>query len=502
MINPASESDVGILRQTVQLLLAENERLHRRLLELTRRLASAEGHTATQLELEIMRLQEQLQARTHQLFGASSEKRSRPEDKPSSTPKPAPRGHGPRPQPQLPIVEVEHPLDAADQMCPSCGGDLQPWDGQFETAEEIDVVERSFRIVRHKRQKYRCGCGSCIETALGPDKLIAGGRYSVDFAVAVAIDKYADHSPLARQVRAMSRHGLSVDTQTLWDQLWALSRHLLPSYEALGPYVRRAEVIGADETSWRLMEKAETTRWWVWALTAPDAVFYRILAERSARAAAQVLADYGGIVIADGYGAYEALRKQQQASGAGPPFTLAACWAHSRRKFVEAEPNYPEAKAMIDLIAELYQADAEAKAGSGADAITRRRAECAPILERMRHWLETTPALPKSSLGTAIRYTLNLWPGLTRFVAHPGIALDNNATERALRGVAIGRKNHYGSRSLRGTEVAALFYSLIESAKLAGIEPASYLREAARRAIRNPGTVTLPHQMLGTTDPA
>src|SRR5690606_24617897 len=103
MINPATESDVGLLRQTVQLLLAENERLHRRLIELTKRLATAEGHTATQLELEILRLQEQLQARTGQLFGASSEKRSRPEDNPSATPTPPPRGHGPRLQPQLPI---------------------------------------------------------------------------------------------------------------------------------------------------------------------------------------------------------------------------------------------------------------------------------------------------------------------------------------------------------------------------------------------------------------
>ncbi len=118
-------------------------------------------------------------------------------------------------------------------------------------------------------------------------------------------------------------------------------------------------------------------------------------------------------------------------------------------------------------------------------------------MKDIRDWLLTRRALPRSSLGRAIGYTLELWPGLTRFLVDPAIPSDNNHTERAMRGVAVGRKNHYGSRSQRGTEVAALFYSLIESAKLVeGVEPAQYLRQAARRAIDNPGTVTLPADLL------
>ena len=244
------ETNIERLRQMAVLLERENARLHQRLLALTRELAAARGAMATQLELELQHLQEPLAARTRQLFGASSEKRPRPEPPSGAHPAKPPRhGHGPRPQTQLPLVEVEHTLDEPDQICPQCGGELQAWTGQFETAEEVDVVERTFRIVRHKRQKYRCGCGSCVETALGPPKLIPGGRYAVACAVAVAIGKYADHLPLARQVRQMARLGLATDTQTLWDQLWALRKHLWPTYAALHPAVLAAPVIGCPAST-------------------------------------------------------------------------------------------------------------------------------------------------------------------------------------------------------------------------------------------------------------
>src|SRR5947199_2931604 len=236
------------------LLEAENARLHRRLGELTRALAQATGATQAQLELEVQRLQAQLAARTRALFGPSSERRGggTRDDAPSA---PAPRrGHGPRAQAGLPLVEVVHTRADEAAPCPQCGGTLEPWREQYEEAEEIDVVERSFRIVRHRRQKYRCRCGACLVTAPGPAKLVPGGRYSVDFAVTVAVAKYLDHLPLARQVRQMARVGLVVDTQTLWDQLLALSHHLTPTYEALVADVLTAPVLGADETTWQLME--------------------------------------------------------------------------------------------------------------------------------------------------------------------------------------------------------------------------------------------------------
>ena len=206
--------------------------------------------------------------------------------------------------------------------------------------------------------------------------------------------------------------------------------------------------------------------------------------------------------MADGYGAYGALAR------AGPGFTLAHCWAHVRRKFVEAEPHYPGPCAeALDLIGQLYAveracpgadlaASEEARAAALDLRARLRREQSAPIVEAIRVWAYQQRALPESSLGKAIAYMLGLWPGLTRCLDDPRIPLDNNATERGLRGMVLGRKNHYGSRSKRGTEVAALFYSLIESAKLCGVEPKAYLLQATRAALENPGTVTLPHALL------
>jgi transposase len=497
------EGDVERLRQVALLLQAENDRLHRRLALLLTENARLRGEDGADLQLEIALLQEQLDARTRALFAASSEKRpnAQHETRTGADESPTPRGHGPKEQPSLPVVEKVHTLEEPDKVCPKCGGDLREWQGQFEQSEEIDVVERSFRLVRHKRQKYRCSCGECIETALGPDKLITGGRYSIEFAVEVAIAKYADHLPLARQTRQMARQGLEVDTQTLWDQLYALARHLRPTHEALHDYVLASPVIGADETTWRLMgEESGGKTWWAWSVTRPEAVCYRIFPSRSAEAAGMILKSFRGIVVADGYSAYGALRRDAGSARDGPRFELAACWAHVRRKFLEAEADYSEAAEALQQIGQLYEIEARARQAPDSERIDRvrelRRTESVPIVKDIRDWLLARKALPRSSLGRAIGYTLELWPALTRFLVDPAIPIDNNHTERAMRGVAVGRKNHYGSRSQRGTEVAALFYSLIESAKLVGVEPARYLRHTARRAIDNPGTVTLPGGLL------
>ena len=159
------ETDIERLRQAALLLEQENARLFHRLETLAGELRDARGEEARSLQLEIAHLKEQLASRTKALFGDSSERRPCAEHKTNERKEPR-RGHGPREQKALPIVEVVHQLDEPDQACPSCGGDLHPMTDQFEEAEEIDVVERSFRIVRHKRQKYRCRCGAAIETAL------------------------------------------------------------------------------------------------------------------------------------------------------------------------------------------------------------------------------------------------------------------------------------------------------------------------------------------------
>jgi transposase len=498
--------DLDVMRQIAVLLQRENEKLHAKVDTLLTELATLRGGgdaTAEQLAF----LQELLARRERKLFGPSSERRPQPKAEEPAAPTPR-RGHGPTRQLNLPTTEVVHELPRDEQTCPQCGKPLKEWRGQTEDSEEITVVERRFVLVKHQRKKYRCACNGCVQTAPAPPRLatrpdVRGNRYSPEFAVEVAINKYLDHAPLERQARVMSREGLMIESQTLWDQLDALATVLQPTYEALRAYVLTAPVIGADETWWRLLGGPEKKRWWAWSVSRDDAVTYTILESRSQAAARHVLNGYRGIVVADGYGAYDALAR------AGPSFTLAHCWAHVRRKFVEAEPHYLEPCAeILRLIGELYAVerrfpDADVGTDEALQAAARelrataRREHSAPIIAAIRAWAHRQHgALPESSLGKAIAYMLGLWPGLIRFLDDPRIALDNNATERALRGMVVGRKNHYGSRSKRGTEVAALFYSLIESAKLCGVEPKAYLLQATRAALTTPGTVTLPHVLL------
>ena len=499
--------DPEILRQVARLLERENDTLHAKLQDLTRALSRLRGAgpSAAQRQFEI--LKELLAQREQALFGPSSEKRPRA-DEPPSAPAPVPRrGHGPKAQPELPHIRMVHVLREADRTCGACGGALREMTGQTEDSDEVTVVERQFVVLQHQRQKYRCACNGWVETAPGPVRLTSGPdrrgrRYSADFAVEVAVGKYLDHLPLERQVRVMRREGLMIDSQTLWDQLEALATVLQPTYEALRHYVLAAPVIGADETWWRFLQGRGAKRWWAWSVTREDAVAYTILESRSQEAARQVLNGYGGIVIADGYGAYDALAR------AGPRFTLAHCWAHVRRKFVEAEPHYPGPCAeVLQLIGQLYDVERasprldgavrdEERADALATRAALRTAQSTALVAEILAWAQRQRALPESSLGKAIAYLRGLWPGLTHFLKDPRIPLDNNATERGLRGMVVGRKNHYGSRSKRGTEVAALFYSLIESAKLCGVEPKAYLLQATRSALATPGTVTLPHALL------
>ncbi|MBU6430085.1 MAG: transposase, partial [Cyanobacteria bacterium REEB65] len=178
-------------------------------------------------------------------------------------------------------------------------------------------------------------------------------------------------------------------------------------------------------------------------------------------------------------------------------FTVVHCWMHVRRKFIEAEDDYPQqSKKAVDLIRSLYllerEAD-EAPPGERQEALARIRDERSrPIVEELFSWAGTQRVLPKSSIGKAISYMVDLKPGLTTFLDDPRIPLDNGAQERALRGLVVGRKNFYGSKSLRGTEVAAVMYTIFESAKLCGVDPIAYTTAAVNAALAKAGVVLLP----------
>lgn len=487
MVRIDQEKDIEALREVARLLDRENARLHERIGQLTARLARLQGHDeAKALELELAELQ-QLMARREKALTVPSHADS---NRSESQRKPR-KGHGPRAQPELPIEQRHHELSSAERICPVCDGKLTEMTGQSEDSEEITVVQRRFVLLKHRRQKYRCRCNASVVTAPGPPKLQPGARYSIEFAVEVAAAKFLDHAPLQRQARIMRREGLVIDSQTLWDQTNVLARHLKPSYEAIGRRILQAPLVHADETTWRFMGRSPKKRWYVWGVSTEELSFYRILDSRSEQAAAKLLADYGGIVMADGYSAYGAL------SRAGPGgFRVVNCWQHVRQRFVEIEQNFPrECDEILELISKLFDVDKLAASANGNAEQMRaqlRQQHSRPLIDTIKDWAIEQRTLPEGGLGKAIKYLFRYWTGLTAFLDDPRIPLTNNHAERELRGVVVGRKNHYGSRSRRGSEVAALFYTLFESAKLAGVEPKSYVRSAAIAAIADPAAVTLP----------
>lgn len=391
-------------------------------------------------------------------------------------------------QPQLPVIEQVFTLDEADKTCPSCGGELRPMAEQFESSEMIDVVEVSYRVVKVKQQKYACACGGCVETALGPERATPGGRYSLDFAVKVAVDKYLDHIPLSRQERILRRHGLVVTSQTLWDQLNVLGRRLESASRALLARVLAEPVVGLDQTGWPRLDGKGDKPWQMWCLTAPSTVVHRIRDDKSADTFKDLMVGYRGIVVCDALKTHEAGARDNDA------IALAGCWAHVYRKFEEAAPDHPEANLAMKWIGELYELDERAGDDLAKKAELRRTAST-EILTTMKTWLWNQATLKTLSIGKAAAYAIANWDRLTRFVEDARVPLDNNATERGIRGPVVGRKNHYGSKSKRGTEVAAIFYSMLETAKLCGVDPARYLREAALAEAR--GEVLLPHDLVG-----
>lgn len=508
--NGSPKDPIPLWEKRVELLENEVKMLHSKLLAARRELALLRGsdpqlafdellaelERAEKLRLERERELAEAQARG-EAEGESSSQGDEDSSCDSSSGKRRRKGHGPRPQLQLPRIEELYELSSEQCQCKICGGQLEPMGDQFEEFEEITVLEREYVKKVHKRRKYRCRCNSCIETAPGPLRLIPGGRYSLDFAVHVAVDKYLDHLPLERQSDRMERYGLEASSQTLWDQLNALASVVEATYQALGTKVLEEPVVHADESRWPLLSGPGKSNWTIWTRSTPEIAHYAIRSSKSTRAARRLFSGYKGIIVADGYAVYEKLVR------AGPDLHLANCWAHVLRKFRKIQDNFPTScQSILKLIGQLYKIERKVPGPfPGDDAAQRlrlelRKKESQPIVKEIRLWVDTEIGLPRSKLGKAVKYMLKRWQGLTLFVDNPQVPLDNNAAERSLRGPVVGRKNHYGSKSRRGTEVAAIFYTLLETAKLCGVEPAYYLKTVAKRALRQPGTVTFPQELF------
>ncbi len=480
--------DIEVLRTLVKMQQQESTRLKAQLTDALNKLQSKDGAEAEQLVLRLDKIEKQYAAALKQLFGQKSERSPRSgsgnKDRVPQT------GHGPKDQLNLPIEEVVHELDAEDAVCELCHNALEEWKGQSEEALEIDFVEPQLVIKKHIRKKYRCSCGGCIKTAPGPSKLFPKARYSINFAINVALQKYCYHMPLERQARELRRRGLDVTTATLWDYLSALYGLLEPAGVRLAQHVLAQPVIGADETSWRLLkseQKGKSKTWWVWARRCDDAVHYTLDPSRSAETAKALLGTYSGTIVCDGYAAYESLAR------ANPQLKLANCWAHARRELLPHEPD-PRACRALRVIQRLYELERRARGRPPDEVLRMRQRKTRPLLHAFFNWIDSLAIPPTSDLRNALRYIQLRKQTLLRFVSDPALDPDNNATERVIRGVVLGRKNHHGSRSERGTQVAALLYSLLDSAQLAGVNPHDYIRQAVHAALDGI-EIPLPHEI-------
>jgi len=495
--------DLDVAKQVAQLALAENRRLYKRLEVQAKRIAELSGKDGDrELQLELLQLKESMAVLERRLYGPSSERRDGQEgpsgqNKSSVGEKQPPEPpSGPRSQPQLRLLTETHVLEDDALTCPCCGRQRVVWEGQEETVDEIDVVRREFVIRKHVRKKYRCRCGSAPVLAKRPLALPGGGRYSLAFAVEVAVAKYCEHLPLERQVRSMLRDGLNITSSTLWEQIERLARVLTPTYDAIRQHVVGKELVHADETTWRMLKKG-SKKWWVWSISGHDAVFYRVDPSRGHQVIVDMLDGFVGTLLVDGYKAYNTAAKVLDS------VELALCWSHARRGLLEAEACYPEASEALDLISELFLIERDLprwqviedpllRANALVQIRDTRNKRSRPLIEALAAWAKAQQALPQSRLGKAIAYLDTYWDGLCRFLEDPCVPLSNNPAERTVRGPVLGRKNHYGSKSLRGTEVAALFYTLVESAKLVDVDPRTYIMAAALAALRGEPTL-LPH---------
>jgi transposase len=486
------EQDIEHLRR---IALAQYAQIEQLVAALGRKCTELEALKGSRDELQqtlalIEKLTQQQRALAAQHTPASGAAKPRSKRGAPSKPHDASGNTGPTPQPQLPTIEQRYELPETKRVCDACGGTMHEMAGQYEESELIDVLEVEYHLKHIKRQKYACRCGGCIKTAPGPDRAIDGGRYSLEVAIKIILDKYLYHLPLARQVKSMAEHGLTVTPQTLWDQLYAVAQRLRITVAGLMKHVMTQPVIGLDQTSWPRLDSAGTKPWQMWCLTAPGAVVHRIRDDKSAATFKQLLGTYRGVAVCD------ALKTHEAGARDTPELVLAGCWAHCFRKFEEAEPNHPEAGRALEWIGRLYEIDASAE-GDLERLAELRRTESAAVLEELKTWLWEQATLKTLSIGKAAAYVIANWERLKRFLDDPRIPLDNNATERSLRGPVVGRKNHYGSKSRSGTEVASIFYSLVETAKLHDVDVRAYLRTAILAADR--GEVLLPWNMPRST---
>jgi transposase len=407
---------------------------------------------------------------------------------PSPTAKtPDPRLLTERPSMPAHLPREEMRIDLGRQACPCCGGALHRIG---ETVSEmLDHVPARLRVIRICRPRYGCRACGTIHQAPAPERPIAKGLATAGLLAHVLVSKYCDHLPLYRQSQIFARHGVELDRSTLANWVGGAVWWLEPLQARLAEHVFASQTVFADDTPIPVLDpgrgRTKTGRLWVyarddrpWNGPDPPAAVYFYSPDRRAERPASHLARFKGVVHVDGYPGFERLRD-------GGDIQLAACWAHARRKFYEVHEatGSPVAAEALRRIAELYAIEASIRGQTAGTRQGARHIKSRPLVEAMKTWLEAELGRipPRGGLADAIRYALTRWSSLCKFMDDGRIEIDNNTVERAIRPIALGRKNHLFAGSDGGAARWAVVASLVATAKLNDVEPFAYLRDVLER---------------------
>jgi transposase len=406
---------------------------------------------------------------------ASGEKKT-PEPETKMKPVAARKSHGRKPLPQdLPRERREYDVSEAEKICPCCGEAKQRI--CEDVTEQLEYVPASIYVIQHVRPKYACkACQGHVSQAEKPAQAIEKGLPGPGLIAHVITGKYCDHLPLHRQESILARHGVDLSRSTLCDWMMDSATLLEPLVRAMQKQTLQSAVINTDDTPVPVQSKHNTHRAHLWVYVGDRDHPYTIFDftwTRDREGPKKFLEHYEGYLQADAFPGYDNLYEKK-------PIVEVGCWAHARRYFFEAKETDPvRAHDALARIRKMYEVEADARELDDDERRTMRRERTVPILEAFGKWLqENRPqVLPKSPMGQAIAYAQNHWIALGRFTSDGLLAIDNNAAERALRPVCLGRRNWLFAGSERGGHAAAILYSLVQSAKRHGLDPFAYLRD-------------------------
>ena len=385
------------------------------------------------------------------------------------------------------LLREEVTLDVVGCACSKCGGALH--EIGVTTAEMLDWVPATVRVIRIHRPKHGCRSCGAIHQAPAPERVIAKGMATPGLIAQVLVSKYCDHLPLYRQSEIFARHGVELSRATLANWVGGACWWLEPLHELMAKNVFASNKLFADDTPIPVLDpgrgRTKTGRLWVyarddrpWAGSDPPAAVYYYSPDRKAERPASHLGGFRGVLQVDGYAGFERLTT-------GGTVVLAACWAHARRKFYEIHQasGSPIAGEALSRIAALYKVEERIRRQSAQTRKRARACDSRPIVDEMKPWLEQelSRVPPRSALAEAIRYALSRWPALCRFLDDGRVELDTNSVERAIRPITLGRKNHLFAGSDGGGARWATVCSLITTAKLNGVEPYAYLKDVLER---------------------